>query len=78
MAFTQLNRLPLTGLCRLRSWVIPSITRKLATDGADAAIQAQSEGSHGANLLKAQLNQSPLFTIKMFAIGSHRNTAPQG
>jgi hypothetical protein len=31
-----------------------------------------------ATSLKAQLNQRPLFAIKMFVFGIHRNTVPQG
>ena len=54
------------------------VTRKLATDGAGAVIQAQSDGSHGATSLNVQLNQSPLLAIKMFVFDIHRKTVPQG
>jgi hypothetical protein len=67
-----------TGTSGLGSWVTPSVKRKLATNGAGAAIQAQCDSSHGATSLKAQLNQRPLFAIKMFVFGIHRNTVPQG
>jgi hypothetical protein len=57
-------------------WVTPLVTSKLSTHRAGASIQASSNCPNGAPSLKTQLNQSSLFTIKMFVFGFHRNTVP--
>ena len=52
------------------------VAGKLSTHRSRASVQAKRNGPDGTPFLKAQLNQSPLFTIKMLVFGIHRNTVP--